>query len=630
MPGAVRIGPGADIAGALGAFARRYGHLDPADLPGPGAPLPRAAHAARLLAETVAGDFSSPLEEAVTADSVAWLVLRRLGADPAQAGLLVPPAAIVWGADPVLLQAAGTRIVRAAAVIAAHGEMLLSPLPPRPPRLAAAKPPPPAAVARRDGKGTTAGQPGAGGPPRRSRPVVPDRRPPAVAIPRRPAIRPAPDIPPRPAPDPDLVRANEIACDFFASRLPGSWAEAYLDKRGFGPALRRQWGLGYAPAGWGAPLLNKFRRAGLEEVAVAAGLAVRSSRTGTLTDLWRDRVIFPIHDHDGHLVAFGGRAPDGAPDGVPKYLNTPETVIYRKSEVLYGLHQARAALSAGARPVLTEGYTDVLATAVAGGGEYAGIATCSAALSDYQMLLLAAFCDLQQVPLLDGRDADRAGRKAAARDYRLIIPWCPQPVMPDLPDGADPAEVLKRDGPQALRAAFARTRPLADAAVDAVLDKWDRRRNWPDPETAHLVRPWDGNNSVGAVGEAGRLLIGTAWPDEPSSRQVARIALRTGQRYGAVLWTMCRLTLPPSLLDQDPGWDWDMYGPHAWEPSPEQMAVLAGAEQGEGKSRDPPAAAPPASTAAFPAQPHPSPLARGLAVTAGRQAPRPQQPRPHR
>ena len=99
-----------------------------------------------------------------------------------------------------------------------------------------------------------------------------------------------------------------------------------------------------------------------------AGLAFRSEKRGTLLDCFRDRVIFPVRGPHGQVAGFAGRARDGAPDDTPRYINTRETPIYRKNELLYGLPEAAAALAAGARPVLVEGYTDVIATTVAGAG----------------------------------------------------------------------------------------------------------------------------------------------------------------------------------------------------------------------------------------------------------------------
>jgi DNA primase len=323
---------------------------------------------------------------------------------------------------------------------------------------------------------------------------------------------------------------NGAAAAFFRARLPGSWAAAYLAGREFGPEICRRWQLGYAPDGW-TGLLDHLRAAGYpDEVIQAAGLAKRSS-IGTLIDVFRDRAMIPVRGIHGQIIAFAGRARDDAAKGTPKYLNTAATAIFEKDHVLYGLAETGAALHAGARPVLVEGYLDVIAVNEASRARVlagtsaedaaprrcllAGVAPGGTALSTHQIELLAGTCDLPvSTPLLVVLDADPGGRKAAVRDYRLITPYSPAATMPVLPERADPAAIFENGGPQALAVALtAGEHPLADVAVDAVLEPWAGRLRWPEGQ-------------LGAVRAVAALLAETG-PDNPA-RQVARVQKRTG------------------------------------------------------------------------------------------------------
>ena len=312
--------PAERAVGALTALARRLGYrvaVPAAALAGAytdwderavmiPAGLPAAAQAgvlARELAFVVAaGDLPRPAGQttagaygaaAARAVSAAWLVLTRLGVDPASAGLVLPPARAWAGADPRSLPgefmlALGEQAVRDARVISGHAEKVLARLPPptrpvlRAARTRRARPPAPAAA-----------------PPRQAAAPVPlygRYRPPGGPSVVQVAARPE-----WPCPDQALVRVNLAAAAFYRSRLPGSWAEGYLQGRGFGPQVCRRWQLGYAPLGW-TTLLVHLRRAGFtDQVIEQAGLAVRSG-PGGLVDCFRDRVIIPVRGPHGHLL----------------------------------------------------------------------------------------------------------------------------------------------------------------------------------------------------------------------------------------------------------------------------------------------------------------------------------------
>jgi DNA primase len=238
------------------------------------------------------------------------------------------------------------------------------------------------------------------------------------------------------------------------------------------------------------------------------------SQRGTLADVFRDRAMIPVRGPHGQIVAFAGRAPDTA-DGTPKYLNTKQTPIYAKDHVLDGLAESGAALAAGARPVLVEGYFDRIAVTEAGRlAGLAGVSPGGTALSRHQMQALAAVCDLQETPLLVAMDPDAAGRKATVRDYELISGHSPAAATPALPDGLDPADIFQLRGPASLAQALTTgEHPLADAAVDAVLADWAGELRWP-------------HGQVFAVRAVARVLA-QAPPADPV-RQIARVAAATG------------------------------------------------------------------------------------------------------
>jgi conjugative relaxase-like TrwC/TraI family protein len=191
-----------------------------------------------------------------------------------------------------------------------------------------------------------------------------------------------------------LIELNAQAAAFFTDHYPDSWAPGYLrDRLGTDLTADPRFTPGHAPAGWTA-LVDHLRGLGATDTELlAAGLAQRA-RTGALIDRFRDRLAFPIQDLDGSIVGFIARrnptAPENGPAG-PKYLNTPSTDLYRKGEHLFGLHETRAALAAGATPALVEGPLDAIALTLAGAGQTVGVATLGTALTDRQADLLGPY-----------------------------------------------------------------------------------------------------------------------------------------------------------------------------------------------------------------------------------------------
>lgn len=228
---------------------------------------------------------------------------------------------------------------------------------------------------------------------------------------------------------------------------------------------------------WNAPshsrcLVDHLRGLGAaDQELLTAGLAHRA-RTGALIDRFRDRLTFPIHDRGGAVVGFIARRNPTAPDdgrAGPKYLNTPGTDLYRKGEHLFGLHEARAALAAGAAPALVEGPLDAIAVTLAGAGQTVGVATLGTALTDRQADLLIPYIRLDGPGILVATDNDSAGQQAAERSYWQLTARGDDPRRLVLPDGLDPADLFHRDGAAALQTAISDSCNLADTLLDARL-----------------------------------------------------------------------------------------------------------------------------------------------------------------
>src|SRR5260370_28912747 len=240
----------------------------------------------------------------------------------------------------------------------------------------------------------------------------------------------------------EFVAIHEVAARFYREQLAASWAPGYLAGRGFSPAVQQHWHAGYAPAGRQA-LTRHLRAAGYRDaLIVAAGLA-RRSRYGELSDVFRDRVMFPIRTPPAAIVAFIGRAGEHAAAGLPRYLNSPATVLYDKGQALFGLREARPALAQGAVPVIVEGPLDVIAVACCGHGDYAPVAPCGTALTARQVTALNQVTNLGPTGVLAGFAAAEPGQPAAVRAYPLLRPHTDQINTRTLPPGQDPAHVLR-------------------------------------------------------------------------------------------------------------------------------------------------------------------------------------------
>lgn len=279
-----------------------------------------------------------------------------------------------------------------------------------------------------------------------------------------------------------LYEVVEAACRFFEQqlRLPaGKDGLAYLRRRGLDDATIARFRLGWAPAvprNEVGPLKGALARQGIDEDGlVEAGLLKRRD-DGSLYDYFRERVMFPITDRRGRVIAFGGRT---LGDGQPKYLNSPDTPLFHKGTVLYGLAQAREAAGRAGEIVVAEGYMDVIA--LARGGFPQAVAPLGTALTEAQIEELWKLAD-EPVLCFDG---DAAGRRAAARAAeRALAILRPGKSLRFalMPAGQDPDDLLRAAGASAMRAVLEGSRPLLDMLWTQALE--GRRLDTPERRAA--------------------------------------------------------------------------------------------------------------------------------------------------
>lgn len=256
-----------------------------------------------------------------------------------------------------------------------------------------------------------------------------------------------------------LVATCRAACEFFRRQLygeAGAPARDYLVQRGFRREEADRFLLGFAPLGSDA-LTRHLLAAGFAEREIeGAGLATRSPGRG-MRDRFRGRLVFPILDTSGDVIAFGGRVVPGLDYGEqdpPKYLNSPETALYRKRHTLYGMSWARAEIMRSGEVLVAEGYTDVMALHQAGYTN--AVATCGTAVAEEHLRLLERYAERVVLAF----DADEAGGKAAERAWELSQKHAVDLRVLVLPRGADPADVVREGGAVAMRELVATAEPV--------------------------------------------------------------------------------------------------------------------------------------------------------------------------
>jgi DNA primase len=256
-----------------------------------------------------------------------------------------------------------------------------------------------------------------------------------------------------------LVEMHREAAAFFARNLlgnaEGKVAAAYLEDRGLDKESMTRFGLGFAPS-TGDALLRFLKVKYPEPLLEASGLFSRD-QSGRMFDRFRRRIMFPIANESGKVIAFGGRAMG---DDMPKYMNSPETPIYTKSNVLYHVDRAKEALRQNDFGILVEGYMDAIAVARAGIMNV--IASCGTSLAEPQIKLLSRFTRRVVV----NYDPDTAGQIATERSLTLLLEKEFDVRILALPGGADPDKFLKEQGADAYRKLLAQAPPYLDYLIE--------------------------------------------------------------------------------------------------------------------------------------------------------------------
>ena len=270
-----------------------------------------------------------------------------------------------------------------------------------------------------------------------------------------------------------LVEAHTAAAEFYAAQLEapaGAPAREFLESRGFDRAAAARFGVGYAPDSYEA-LLRHLRSRGFTDDELTKGGLVKEGRRGPM-DRFRHRVMWPIRDRVGVPVGFGGRRLRD--DDPAKYLNSPQTPLYDKSKVLYGLDLARRAVAERDQVVVVEGYTDVMACHLA--GVTTAVATCGTAFGAGHVAALRPVLrdsDAMRGEVVFTFDGDEAGRRAALKAFDTDQDFAAQTFVAVQPDGLDPCDLRLRDGDVGVRDLVARRVPLFEFAVRSQLAEVD-------------------------------------------------------------------------------------------------------------------------------------------------------------
>ncbi|WP_299165413.1 DNA primase [uncultured Arthrobacter sp.] len=273
-----------------------------------------------------------------------------------------------------------------------------------------------------------------------------------------------------------LLDAHKIAAEFYRDQLltmEAATGRAFLQERGFDRAAAEQFGVGYAPQGWDG-LLNHLTGRGflLDELKLTGMFSVSSNNAGRLYDRFRGRLMWPIRDITGDTVGFGARKLYEDDPG-PKYLNTPETTLYKKSQVLYGIDLAKREIAKSRQLVVVEGYTDVMACHLAGVGT--AVATCGTAFGAEHIKIARRLLsdDGTGGEVVFTFDGDAAGQKAALRAFEEDQRFNAQTYVAVGAGGADPCELRQTAGGQAVQDLISTRRPLFEFAIKASFDQFD-------------------------------------------------------------------------------------------------------------------------------------------------------------
>lgn len=267
----------------------------------------------------------------------------------------------------------------------------------------------------------------------------------------------------------ELYRINDLACEFYRRVLEtdeaGSAGRNYLQKRGVDPEMAATYRLGFAPAGWDN-LAKYLQRKGVSaEQAEKLGL-LRKRDGGGYYDTFRNRLLFTISDLHGRAIGFGGRVMD---DSLPKYINSPESAVYRKSEVLFGIDLAKKGMREKGSAIIVEGYFDHLALYRTGFTNV--LATCGTALTPQHLKVLRRYAEKAYM-LFDG---DEAGRKATVRSMELFLEEAFPARVVEIPVEDDPDTFVRREGAAGFEPLIDKAQPIFEFFYHGLLKSLDTR-----------------------------------------------------------------------------------------------------------------------------------------------------------
>ncbi|WP_326694941.1 DNA primase [Streptomyces sp. NBC_01267] len=270
-----------------------------------------------------------------------------------------------------------------------------------------------------------------------------------------------------------LVEAHKAAAQFYVDQLDSAEAEIgrkFLAQRGFDQAAATHFSVGYSPAGWDH--LTRFLRGkGFSDKELLASGLAQETRGGKPIDRFRGRLMWPIRDISGEVVGFGARKLRDDDNG-PKYLNTPETSIYKKSQVLYGIDLAKKEIAKSSRAVVVEGYTDVMACHLA--GVTTAVATCGTAFgTDHIKILRRLLMDNGSARVIFTFDGDAAGQKAALRAFEDDQKFAAETYIAIAPDGMDPCDLRLAQGDESVRTLAEPRTPLFEFALRQIVSRYD-------------------------------------------------------------------------------------------------------------------------------------------------------------
>jgi DNA primase len=282
----------------------------------------------------------------------------------------------------------------------------------------------------------------------------------------------------------ELIRLNQWATEFFEQNLietaEGRRALDYLKVRGVNEETRKTFRLGYAPNSWDA-LGSHLRSRGASISQIERSGLVTLKESGGYYDRFRNRLMFPICDAQGRVIAFGGRI---LGDGEPKYLNSPETPLYTKGMHLFGLSHSREAIRQRGYAILVEGYLDFLIPFQAGVRNL--VASLGTALTENQTRLLGRYARRIVVNF----DPDSAGQSATKRSLELLLTESFKVNVLSLPDNLDPDEYIRAHGPENYLKLLKGSQPFLDYIVDQAISSHDQTRPTGKVETINAILPY--------------------------------------------------------------------------------------------------------------------------------------------